>query len=84
MYLLDKNTLNKMETPMKQWVQRVKSHDLVLSPELQAMSEEITKLEEKIMKDVFDYGIITGLRISQGKTVKYPTADEYFNGEFKD
>jgi hypothetical protein len=48
------------------------------------MSEEITKLEEKIMKDAFDYGIITGLRISQGKTVKYPTAEEYFNGEFKD
>ena len=81
MYLLEKNS--KMETPMKQWVQIVKTQDFVLSPELQAISEEITKLEERIMKDAFDYGIITGLRISQGKSVKYPTADEYFNGEFK-
>ena len=48
MYLLEKNS--KMETPMKQWVQIVKTQDFVLSPELQAMSEEITKLEEKIMK----------------------------------
>ena len=35
------------------------------------------------MKDVFDYGMINGLRMAQGKSVKYKSADEWFKGEYK-
>ena len=71
------------KTPMQEWSEWLLAYEYELPLELQVKAKELIKLEEESMKDVFDYGMITGLRMAQGKSVKYKTADEWFKGEYK-
>jgi len=71
------------KTPMQEWSEWLEAYEYELPLELQVKAKELIKLEEESMKDVFDYGMITGLRMSQGKSVKYKSADEWFKGEYK-